>query len=293
MEYSTRVNSGIEAIQFGYDLKNQPKTKAEVYQQVLLQQLNEIVDHCRRIGSMDGKNDSEEVLGASEPKKNVKIQTRAQKEQEIIEHGPIFLALLVVLFTGENSSYHVLARNMSDINNLMKKISQFTDDVKSIQDDLSKLMDGKGDLESITQDIVEKQKHLNELLIKEESALGSDMRRVLSDFIEKGKGSLDNLVDKATNGKCSNWEDASKDGAILDQVKKYMTGEGGGPAGEGITTVVQNISQLLGALNTQNQGQIEKLNMITKKVDASTKLFSSVITMYKGLTQTLTSYSGS
>ncbi|MCH9631992.1 MAG: hypothetical protein S4CHLAM6_03150 [Chlamydiae bacterium] len=215
-------------------------------------------------------------------------------EHSVIHHEPIMMAMYVLLMSG-SGSYGFLAKIMANLGVSMANIKKFVSDMKAIQDDMNDLMSNKS--VSMQEDdaraIWDAQNNLNGLIKTYGSKLGSELRQSLSNFSNSG-GSLDQVVSEATKGMStplSNWKDASASSDAVAAIQKYLTGPGGGAAPAGVTTVFKNMSDLMGSLNTQNQADVEKLNLTTKKVDSLTKLFAASVTMYKGLNQTLTNYS--
>ena len=212
---------------------------------------------------------------------------------DVIHNEPIMMAMYILLMSG-SGSYGFLAKIMANLGVSMADIKKFVNDMKAIQDDINDLMTNKDPAEQAKDaaDISAKQADLNGLIKTYGSKLGPELIKSLNSFANPG-GSLDKVISEATAGKYTNWSDIAKDPSALKDVQKYLTGAGGGSAPSGVTTVFKNMSDLMGSLNTQNQADVEKLNLTTKKVDSLTKLFAASITMYKGLNQTLTNFSGS
>lgn len=272
----------------------------QVYNQILTDELNQICSLCKEVGATDGhggaqKTDLNNNNMHEVEKSHHSSAPSSQREKDLIEHGPIFLALLVVLFTGQDSSYHVLANDMGNLSNLMKDIQKYSNIIKKINDDLNNLMNGTGNPQQIAQDIANQQKNLQDLLKNNKGAISPDLAKNIEDYCKPG-GDLDQVVAAATKGMtppCSSWADAANNPAALQKIKDYLTNASGGSVGPAASTIFSTTSNLLGSLNTQDQAQVEKLNLLTQKVDSTTKLFSSCLTLFKGLTQTLTNFSGS
>lgn len=265
------------------------QSQPEIYNKLLSTSLEELIDQTKQLA----QSKEDHLQEIDNDKQGDAENVKSLKEKEIIKNGPIFLAILVVLFTGESSVYRVLATKMADLNGLMKKVGQFTDKIKDLQDEINKLMKGPENPEEVALRIAQYQKELNELVEKQGDAIGDSLLEKIKGFSSSKSGSLDQIINEATLGKYNRWDQISSDDDALKKVQSYLSGQGAGGAPEGVSTVTQNMSSLLGALNTQNQAHLEKLNMVTKKVDAATKLFASAISLFKGLTQTLTQYSGS
>jgi len=193
-----------------------------------------------------------------------------------------------------DGAYGYLAKIMGNLNVTMKDIGKFTDDIEKINNVLKDFLEETDieELAKLAQQIAELSESLGGLLEEFGDKLGDALKERIEKFVKPG-GTLDDAVKKANIGEHTNWKDLAADPAACKKMQDYLTATAGGGVGEGATSLITNISQLLGALTTVNQGQLEKLNMTTKKVDSLTKLFSSAITMFKGLTQTLTQYSGS
>lgn len=212
----------------------------------------------------------------------------------IIHDCPIMMALYIVLMSG-SGAYGFLAAIMGSLNVTMGDIEKFVNTLKDLQDTLNDFMSQK-DPTKMAQDaakIASLQSQLNDLTSKYGGKLGQDLINALKSFSGPGTGSLDQAINDATGGADKSWSDLAKDPKNLQKVQDYFTGPKGGSAPAGATTVFKNMSDLMGSLNTQNQAEVEKLNLDTQKVDSLTKLFASSLTMYKGLIQTLSNYSGS
>ncbi len=214
----------------------------------------------------------------------------------VIHHEPIMMAMYVLLMSG-SGSYGFLAKIMANLGVSMADVKKFVNGIKGVQDSINDLMTNKNPaLQSKdAADIAAKQSSLNSLIKTYGSKLGPELIKSLSSFSGLGQ-SLDEVVSEATKGMKTplpNWTAAADSPDALKAIQKYLTGPGGGSAPAGVTTVFKNMSDLLGSLNTQNQADVEKLNLTTKKVDSLTKLFAAAVTMYKGLNQTLTNYSSS
>ncbi len=278
--------------------KSDPQSD-QVYNQILNNQLSQICDLCHQVGATDGNGGAQKVDGNNNNVTQTQISHSSapsqQREKDLIDHGPIFLALMVVLFTGQDSSYHVLADAMGNLSNLMKNVQQYTNIVKQINDDLNNLMNGTGNPQQIAQDLAQQQKNLQDLLNNNKGVLSPDLVKNIEDYCKPG-GDLDQVVAAATKGMtppCSSWADAANNPAALQKIKDYLTNASGGSVGPAASTIFSTTSNLLGSLSTQNQAQVEQLNLLTQKVDSTTKLFASALTQFKGLIQTLTNYSGS
>lgn len=212
----------------------------------------------------------------------------------IIHDCPIMMALYVVLMSG-SGAYGFLAAIMGNLNITMGDVQKFVDTIKNLQDSLNDFMTQK-DPTKLAQDaanIAADQKQLNGLTAEYGNKLGPDLVKAIDSFAADGTGSLDQAISSATSGADKSWEDLANDPKNLQKVQDYFTGPTGGSAPADATTVLKNISDLMGSLSTQNQAEVEKLNLETQKVDSLTKLFASSLTMYKGLIQTLTNFSGS
>lgn len=221
------------------------------------------------------------------------------KNRYILYNAPIMMAMFVLLMS-KDGAYGYLASVMSNLNATMKEIKKYTQGLTDINNSLSKFMketDPEKQLE-LLKEIQKSRNDIRELLKANPETFGEDLRNKINDFV-KPEGTLDDLLRKGSYNTLDGtiyWSQPPGEPLKPDYMKQlqdYLTSSSGGAAGEGVTTTISEISNLLGAVNTHNQAQLEKLNMITKKIDALTKLFSSAITMYKGLIQTLTQYSGS
>lgn len=224
------------------------------------------------------------------------------KNRYILYNAPIMMALFVLLMS-KDGAYGYLANVMDNLNKTMKEIKKYTDDLTDINNYLSKFMDEPVPAKQLEylKEIQKARDDIRKMLNENPETFGEDLREKLHNLVKQG-GTLDNLVSEGTGlhglddlitvSRTPEHENGIETGH-LKKLQDYMTSASGGSAGEGVTTTVSEISNLLGAVNTHNQAQLEKLNMITKKIDALTKLFSSAITMNKGLIQTLTQYSGS
>lgn len=212
---------------------------------------------------------------------------------DVIHDEPIMMAMYVLLMSG-SGSYGFLAKIMANLGVSMADVKKFVNDMKGIQDDINDFMTSKdpGQQSKDAADIAAKQADLNSLIQTYGSKLGPELIKSLQGFAGEGQ-SLDKVISDATKGGCISWKNLAVNPQFFKKVQDFLTGPGGGAAPAGVTTVFKNMSDLLGSLNTQNQADVEKLNLTTKKVDSLTKLFAASITMYKGLNQTLTNYSGS
>ncbi|MCH9631991.1 MAG: hypothetical protein S4CHLAM6_03140 [Chlamydiae bacterium] len=268
------------------------KKSDQSYKQILADQMNQISQACKMIGATNGKGGAQSV-GASSSSATSKAAATAEKDwrRHVLKHDPIMMALYLLLMSG-GGSYGYLAKIMSNLGVSMANIKKFVKDMKTIQDDVNDLMTNKSPSEQgdDAQSISDAQKDLNSLIKQYGSKLGPELIKSLSAFASPG-GSLDQIISEATKGACKSWSDVVSNPDDLQKVQEYLTGPGGGAAPAGVTTIFKNMSDLMGSLNTQNQADVEKLNLTTKKVDSLTKLFAASVTMFKGLNQTLTNYS--
>lgn len=225
----------------------------------------------------------------------------------VIHTAPIMMAIYIVLMSGQGA-YGFLAKIMGEINGVMSNLKQYNADIQEIETALNDIMKNGGTAADF-QAVANGESDLNNLLGQPgaQQLLGDSLFNSLKQFCAPGTGSLDQLINAATGGSCTNWQDAAKAaGASPTQdpddykkfttwqqdLTKYMTAPSGGAAPAPVTTVFSNISNLLGSLNTMNQAQMERLNLMSQKVDSCSKLFASCLTIYKGVAQTLTNYAG-
>ena len=212
----------------------------------------------------------------------------------IIHDMPVMMAMYILLMSGQGS-YGFLAKIMANLDISMSNIKKFITAMKKLQDDINDFIKSKdkGAWASDAADIAKQQALLKGFINQYGGMLGPTLVKSLSDFADTN---LDKVVSDATAGMdppCTTWADAASRPEALQKLHDFMTGPKGGSTPASVTTLIKNLSDLMNSLNTQNQGDIEKLNLATKKVDSLTKLFSASITMYKGLVQTLSNYSGS
>lgn len=269
------------------------KADSSAYEQILNDQLNQIINLCQEVGTTDGKDGAEKASNSSQTNGSGPLGgISPSQENKIIHHDNIFYALLVVFYTGDNSCYHVLAQKMGNINEILKEISSFNGDIQQIEDDLNKIMKGDGNPADLANNIAKMQADLENLLQKDGSSLSPDLQKAIHQFCDSGTGSLDQLVKAATGGKDTTWAQAANDPNAMKQIAAYMNGTGGGATPAAVTTVFSNISGLMGSLNTMNQAQMESLNLLSQKVDSTSKLLASAMTMFQGISQLLTNYAG-
>ena len=271
--------------------KKTKSSKSETYNQVLNQELGQISSLCKEIGSTDGKG------GAQKSDNNIKASGSDPLKRwrhHVIHDLPVMMAIYLLLMSGKGS-YGYLAKIMANLGVSMADIKKFITAMKKLQDDINDFMKSKdkGDWASDAADIAKQEAALKGLLKQFGGKLGPDLVKSLGAFANTN---LDKVVSDATAGMdppCTTWADAASRPEALQKLHDFMTGPKGGSTPASVTTLIKNLSDLMNSLNTQNQGDIEKLNLATKKVDSLTKLFSASITMYKGLIQTLSNYSGS
>jgi len=104
------------------------------------------------------------------------------------------------------------------------------------------------------------------------------------------------LLNKATKGKYTTWQQFANDPNAknsLPDIKNYITGTGGGVIPKPATTALSDLSNLMGSIQSQNNGQVQELSMLEQQVNSDAQLFSSTVTLMKSMAQVLTNYSGS
>ncbi len=209
---------------------------------------------------------------------------------QIVWNTPLLMAMYILLMSGQGA-YGYLGDIMGNINDTLSDLQKFTSDVQKIQDDINQLMKNAStsNPSALVQDIAANQSDLQNLLAQYGDKLSPELIQDIKNF---STTSLNDVVSEATSGKVLDWSDLSSNPAAIAQVQAYLTNESGGAAGQAATGVFKNMTDLLGGLNTQNSAQMEELNLITKKVDSLTQLFSSSATTFKTLIQLLTNYDG-
>ncbi len=278
------------------EAQRQKASNDAVYKQLVDQQLNSLMQTSQQVGQ-NNPADQDKSVGATQGAPAP--SPIDQHTKDMIDHGPIFLAIMMVLMTGPDSGYHVLAQDMGNINQILNDLKKFSDMTQQIQDDINNFMNGTGDPQQIAQDIANAQSQIQNLLkdpniINELGGTSSELYKDLSSFSQPG-GSLDQVISEATAGKITSWSALASNGAASDfaTVKAYLTNESGGAAGAAATGVFKNLTDLLGGLSTQNSAQMEELNLTTKKVDADEQLVAAAISTFKSISSELTNYSGS
>jgi mevalonate kinase len=146
--------------------------------------------------SNSGSVDSAEALEGAP-----KADRRTQREKDILANHPIFLALLVVLFSGENSTYRTLVRKMESLNGIMRQIDEISDKMKDLTNKISEFMEEQDpeELEKMAEKIWDMQKQLNELIEKNKDSIGPDLLENLKKFADPS-GTLDDVLAKAGTG---------------------------------------------------------------------------------------------
>ncbi len=279
--------------------KQEKVMQATILHNLLHQMVGQIGDLCNQVGHTDGKGGAEKVeghggVGATQDPKGTPPVDPATKA---LAHGEVFLALLLILFDGPNSNYNCLAKNMGDLQKILNELKKFGDDSQQIQDALQAIMNGKGTAADV-KTLAAAEQNMQQMLEPAEVAklhLSPALVKALKTFSDPGTGDLDQLINKATGGKCTNWQDLANnpDPAVIYKVKQYMAGAGGGSAPKPVTTALSDLSNLMSSIETQNQGQVQQLSLLQKNVDSDAQLFSSTVTLMKAMAQTLTNYSGS
>jgi len=153
--------------------KQEKATHTAMIHQLLHEMLGQIGDLCNQVGQTDGKGGAQKAegnnaLGAT-PHTHKPTPPADDPASKALAHGQIFLALLLILFDGPNSSYNALAGNMNDLQKILAELKKLGDDTQAIQNAIKDIMNGKctqKDLESLSKAETNMQKMLTPASIK-------------------------------------------------------------------------------------------------------------------------------
>lgn len=259
-------------------------------QQVLITTKENIGIYCESDQYDQIKINAELKTGVVDFEKLVGIDI---KNYNIIHTAPIMMALYVMLMSSEGS-YGYLAEIMGNLNKTMKEIGEVLDDMKGLNDKLSDFMSAEDpeSLLELAREIRDLRESLSGLVKDKGDSLSDDIVERMNKYLDPKIGTLDQMVAGMGVEGVDTWDDILSNPDHCAKLQKYITADGGGAIPAPVTAAFNHYKGLVDTLTTQNSAQLQKLNMTTKKVDSLTKLFSAAVTMYKGITQTLTNYSG-
>lgn len=215
------------------------------------------------------------------------------KNYNVIHTAPIMMALYTMLMSSDGA-YGYLAEIMGNLNKTMKEIGEVLDNMKELNDKLSEFMSAKDpeELIGIAEEIGDLREALSSLVKGNDGSLSDDIITRMNKYLDPKTGTLDQMVAGMGIEGVHTWDDLIGNSDNCAKLQKYITADGGGAIPAPVTAAFNHYKGLVDTLTTQNSAQLQQLNMTTKKVDSLTKLFSAAVTMYKGITQTLTNYSG-
>ena len=236
----------------------------------------------------------------------------------IIHHDPIFMAIMKVLMTGGDSVLHNLAATLAKLNKVKEKTQKVTMLIEKLQNlltdisNLGPMPNPKNNIagynawiakaKDYTDRVAKVQAHLEKVLNRKgvikalggkDSELYQAMQKIPNDFdgtLSEADGEKGDTFAQLADEFKTNPDGAA---GVFNKFQGEINNESGGPTGKGATGLFSDLSNGMTSLNSQSSAQQAQLNLQTQKVSADSKLFSSALSIYRGMIPSMTTYSGS